>query len=184
MAESFLGLRVFLSSTLDRELRAVDSENKKNLQNDEWRLLQLEESLSNPKHPYRHFSTGNFQVLKTDPESKGIGCRSQITEDLDSPCSETPPNKIFVSTYATCGAALHLQRANYCVMLEPARTTDGEKQAAARVNRRGQGMKPATVMLYDDRNLAESVRLSKRANHEEMLSWKDDEIPWDKFVSA
>ncbi|KAL9034972.1 MAG: hypothetical protein Q9214_006801, partial [Letrouitia sp. 1 TL-2023] len=32
---------LFLSSTLDRELRAVDSENKKNLQSDNWRLSQL-----------------------------------------------------------------------------------------------------------------------------------------------
>ncbi|KAI6080530.1 hypothetical protein F4821DRAFT_55153 [Hypoxylon rubiginosum] len=108
--------------------------------------------------------------------------RSQIIEDLNSPCNETSPNEILVSTYAICGAALNLQRANYCVMMEPAKTTDAEKQAAARVNRRGQDMKPITVMLYDDRNLAESVRLSRRANHEEMLSWKDNEIPWDAFV--
>ncbi|CAI6089265.1 unnamed protein product, partial [Clonostachys chloroleuca] len=33
---------LFLSSTLDRELKAVDSENKKNLQNDTWRLHQLD----------------------------------------------------------------------------------------------------------------------------------------------
>lgn len=108
--------------------------------------------------------------------------RSQVIEDLNSPCSEASPNKIVVSTYAICGAALNLQRANYCVMMEPARTTDAEKQAAARVNRRGQDMNPVTVMLYDDRNLAESVRLSRRANHEEMLSWEDNEIPWDTFV--
>ena len=53
---------LFLPSTLDRELRAVDSENKKNLQSDQWRLHQLEKSLSNPNHPYCHFSTGNFEV--------------------------------------------------------------------------------------------------------------------------
>ncbi|KAI0156753.1 hypothetical protein GGR52DRAFT_200011 [Hypoxylon sp. FL1284] len=115
------------------------------------------------------------------PSDSGYG-RSQIIEDLNSPCNETSPNKILVSTYAICGAALNLQRANYCVMMEPARTTDAEKQAAARVNRRGQDMMPVTVMLYDDRNLAESVRLSRRANHKEMLSWKDNEIPWDTFV--
>ncbi|KAI1382611.1 uncharacterized protein F4822DRAFT_439241 [Hypoxylon trugodes] len=108
--------------------------------------------------------------------------RSQIIEDLNSPCNETSPNKILVSTYTICAAALNLQRANYCVMMEPARTMDVEKQAAARVNRRGQDMNTVTVMLYDNRNLAESVRLSRRANHEEMLSWKDNEIPWDTFV--
>ncbi|XXH05044.1 hypothetical protein Hte_011468 [Hypoxylon texense] len=71
---------LFLSSTLDRELRAVDSENKKNLQSDQWRLHQLEKSLSNPKHPYCHFSTGNFKILKTEPEAKGIDVRQKFID--------------------------------------------------------------------------------------------------------
>ncbi|KAH9898898.1 ubiquitin carboxyl-terminal hydrolase-like protein [Xylariomycetidae sp. FL2044] len=71
---------LFLPSTLDRELRAVDSENKKNLQSDQWRLHQLEKSLSNPNHPYCHFSTGNFEVLKTVPESKGIDVRQKFID--------------------------------------------------------------------------------------------------------
>lgn len=71
---------LFLSSTLDRELKAVDSENKKNLQNDTWRLHQLEKSLSNPKHPFCHFSTGNLEVLKTIPESQGVNVRDKFIE--------------------------------------------------------------------------------------------------------
>lgn len=71
---------LFLDSTLDRELRAVDSENKKNLQSDQWRLHQLEKSLSNVNHPYCHFSTGNFEVLKTEPESRGIDVRAKFME--------------------------------------------------------------------------------------------------------
>jgi insulysin len=71
---------LFLSSTLDRELRAVDSENKKNLQSDQWRLHQLEKSLSNPDHPYCHFSTGNFEVLKTLPEARGIDVRQKFMD--------------------------------------------------------------------------------------------------------
>lgn len=71
---------LFLASTLDRELRAVDSENKKNLQNDQWRFHQLEKSLSNPKHPYCHFSTGNLDVLKIQPESRGINVRDKFIE--------------------------------------------------------------------------------------------------------
>ena len=71
---------LFLESTLDRELRAVDSENKKNLQNDGWRLFQLEKSLSNPNHPFCHFSTGNFEILKTLPEEKGINVRDKFIE--------------------------------------------------------------------------------------------------------
>lgn len=74
---------LFLSSTLDRELRAVDSENKKNLQSDQWRLHQLEKSLSNPKHPYCHFSTGNLEVLKTEPEARGVDVREKFMEFHD-----------------------------------------------------------------------------------------------------
>lgn len=74
---------LFLSSTLDRELKAVDSENKKNLQNDTWRLYQLDKSLSNPNHPYCHFSTGNFEVLKTIPEAQGINVRDKFMEFHD-----------------------------------------------------------------------------------------------------
>ncbi|OJJ43998.1 hypothetical protein ASPZODRAFT_18773 [Penicilliopsis zonata CBS 506.65] len=69
---------LFLESTLDRELRAVDSENKKNLQSDLWRLMQLNKSLSNSKHPYHHFSTGNLQTLKEDPEKRGLEVRSEF----------------------------------------------------------------------------------------------------------
>lgn len=71
---------LFLESTLDRELRAVDSENKKNLQSDTWRLHQLEKSLSNPDHPYCHFSTGNLEILKTEPESRGVNVRQKFIE--------------------------------------------------------------------------------------------------------
>lgn len=71
---------LFLESTLDRELRAVDSENKKNLQNDQWRLHQLKKSLSNPSHPFCHFSTGNLETLKIAPEAKGINVRDKFIE--------------------------------------------------------------------------------------------------------
>ncbi|CAP68693.1 uncharacterized protein PODANS_7_6640 [Podospora anserina S mat+] len=71
---------LFLENTLDRELRAVDSENKKNLQSDNWRLHQLKKTLSNPKHPHHHFSTGNLETLKTIPEAKGINVRDKFIE--------------------------------------------------------------------------------------------------------
>ncbi|KAK3333198.1 Metalloenzyme, LuxS/M16 peptidase-like protein [Cercophora scortea] len=71
---------LFLANTLDRELQAVDSENKKNLQSDQWRLHQLEKSMSNPKHPFCHFSTGSFETLKTIPESRGVNVRDKFIE--------------------------------------------------------------------------------------------------------
>ena len=69
---------LFLSSTLDRELKAVDSENKKNLQSDNWRLNQLNKSLSSPKHPYHHFSTGNLEVLRDEPRKRGVDIRKEF----------------------------------------------------------------------------------------------------------
>lgn len=69
---------LFLSSTLDRELQAVDSENKKNLQSDNWRLTQLHKTLSNPRHPYHHFSTGNLQTLRDEPTKRGLEIRSEF----------------------------------------------------------------------------------------------------------
>ncbi|KAI4173694.1 MAG: hypothetical protein LQ348_006508 [Seirophora lacunosa] len=71
---------LFLSSTLDRELKAVDSENKKNLQSDVWRLSQLKKSLSSPEHPYHHFSTGNLQTLRDDPRKRGVNIRDEFIQ--------------------------------------------------------------------------------------------------------
>ncbi|KAL8828667.1 MAG: hypothetical protein Q9170_006498 [Blastenia crenularia] len=71
---------LFLSSTLDRELKAVDSENKKNLQSDTWRLNQLKKSLSSPKHPYHHFSTGNLQTLRDEPRKRGVNIRDEFIQ--------------------------------------------------------------------------------------------------------
>lgn len=47
-------------------MRAVDSENKKNLNNDHWRLNQLEKHLSDPNHPYSKFGTGNLETLNVE----------------------------------------------------------------------------------------------------------------------
>ena len=74
---------LFLSSTLDRELKAVDSENKKNLQSDNWRLSQLSKSLSSKKHPYHHFSTGNLQTLRDEPMARGVDVRKEFIKFHD-----------------------------------------------------------------------------------------------------
>lgn len=68
---------------MDRELKAVDSENKKNLQNDTWRLHQLAKTLSNPQHPYCHFSTGNLQTLKELPAKRGVNVRNEFMKFHD-----------------------------------------------------------------------------------------------------
>lgn len=69
---------LFLKDTLEREMKAVDSENKKNLQSDSWRLYQLKKSVANPDHPHHKFSTGNYDTLLKDPEAKGIDVRAEF----------------------------------------------------------------------------------------------------------
>ena len=71
---------LFSKTCQDREINAVDSENKKNLQNDNWRLFQLDKATSNPSHPYNGFSTGNFETLHVDPLSRGLDVREILIE--------------------------------------------------------------------------------------------------------
>lgn len=71
---------LFSKSCQDREINAVDSENKKNLQSDMWRLYQLDKFTSNSAHPYSGFSTGNYQTLHTDPVAKGVDVRDILID--------------------------------------------------------------------------------------------------------
>lgn len=71
---------LFLEGTVDREIKAVDSENKKNLQIDTWRMHQLNKALSNPEHPYNHFSTGSWETLHDDPIARGVQIRDKFME--------------------------------------------------------------------------------------------------------
>jgi insulysin len=83
---------LFLEDTIDRELKAVDSEHKKNLQDDTWRMIQLDKALANPDHPYHHFSTGNYQTLHDDPVARGVKVRDE-----------------FIKFYATHYSANHMK---------------------------------------------------------------------------
>ncbi|CAG8531276.1 2424_t:CDS:10 [Paraglomus occultum] len=69
---------LFDPSCTDRELNAVDSENKNNLQKDSRRLFQLEKSLCNPNHPYNKFGTGNLKTLRDEPLKEGIDVREEL----------------------------------------------------------------------------------------------------------
>ncbi|CAG5187394.1 uncharacterized protein ALTATR162_LOCUS11707 [Alternaria atra] len=69
---------LFLEDTIDRELKAVDSEHKKNLQDDTWRMIQLDKALANPGHPYHRFSTGNYRTLHDGPVTRGVRIRDEF----------------------------------------------------------------------------------------------------------
>ncbi|KDN45284.1 hypothetical protein K437DRAFT_256623 [Tilletiaria anomala UBC 951] len=74
---------LFDPSCAEREVRAVDSEHKKNLQSDAWRSFQLEKSLSDPSHPYSKFGTGNLKTLWDAPRSKGKSVRDELLKFHD-----------------------------------------------------------------------------------------------------
>jgi len=71
---------LFTESATDRELSAVNSENERNLDNDAWRFLQLEKSLSDPKHDYSKFGTGNLETLSKIPKSQGVDVRQALLD--------------------------------------------------------------------------------------------------------
>ncbi|KAI1370749.1 hypothetical protein F4677DRAFT_342836 [Hypoxylon crocopeplum] len=108
--------------------------------------------------------------------------RREMLDNLMSDCRNDSPNKILVTTYRICGTALNMQRANYCILMEPARDAREESQAAARVNRRGQLMKAVTVRLCDDRNLPEVLKRARHQNQHDMVAWQEQGIRWGDFV--
>uniref|UniRef100_A0A1W7RAD0 Insulin-degrading enzyme n=1 Tax=Hadrurus spadix TaxID=141984 RepID=A0A1W7RAD0_9SCOR len=74
---------LFTESATDREVNAVNAEHEKNLQNDLWRLNQLEKCTANPKHDYSKFGTGNKSTLDTIPKSKGMNVREELLKFHD-----------------------------------------------------------------------------------------------------
>jgi insulysin len=65
----------------EREANAVNSENSKNLQNDMWRMFQLDKSTSNrDSHVYWRFGTGNKRTLWEEPLRKGIDVRQRLID--------------------------------------------------------------------------------------------------------
>ncbi|OVA19405.1 Peptidase M16 [Macleaya cordata] len=61
-----------------REIKAVDSENQKNLLSDAWRMSQLQKHLSAEGHPFHKFSTGNWDTLEVRPKEKGLDTRNEL----------------------------------------------------------------------------------------------------------
>ncbi|OCH85237.1 LuxS/MPP-like metallohydrolase [Obba rivulosa] len=53
----------FKTTLTSREIYAVDSECKRNAQNDRRRVLQVHKTLTAPGHPYSQFGTGNFESI-------------------------------------------------------------------------------------------------------------------------
>ncbi|XP_050730176.1 insulin-degrading enzyme-like isoform X1 [Eriocheir sinensis] len=71
---------LFTESGVDREVNAVNSEHEKNIQNDYWRLAQLEKSTADPTHDFSKFGTGNKETLDTLPKEQGINVRDSLLQ--------------------------------------------------------------------------------------------------------
>ncbi|KAE8996936.1 Insulin-degrading enzyme [Phytophthora rubi] len=71
---------LFTPSATERELNAVDSESANYLQDDSWRINQLERGLGNPKHPYHKFGVGNKETLGVTPIDKGLDVRDALLQ--------------------------------------------------------------------------------------------------------
>ncbi|KAL6657756.1 hypothetical protein ACP70R_005536 [Stipagrostis hirtigluma subsp. patula] len=67
-----------------REIKAVDSENQKNLLSDPWRMSQLQKHLCSKSHPYHKFSTGNWDTLEVKAKEKGLDTRLELLKFYDS----------------------------------------------------------------------------------------------------
>ncbi|CAB3398604.1 unnamed protein product [Caenorhabditis bovis] len=68
----------FTESATEREVCAVDSEHSNNLNNDSWRTMQVDRSLSKPGHDNGKFGTGNKKTLWEDAKLKGIEPREAL----------------------------------------------------------------------------------------------------------
>jgi insulysin len=69
---AFFESPLFTPNVVAREINAVDSENKRNLQDDSRRVHQVERGLSAPGHPWLVFSTGNIDSLTSAARKKAI----------------------------------------------------------------------------------------------------------------
>ncbi|CAI9736365.1 insulin-degrading enzyme-like [Octopus vulgaris] len=69
---------LFTPSATEREVNAVNSEHNKNIQDDNWRLQQLERTVSDPSHDYCRFGTGNKDTLETKAKDRGVDTRDEL----------------------------------------------------------------------------------------------------------
>ncbi|KZT61593.1 hypothetical protein CALCODRAFT_491143 [Calocera cornea HHB12733] len=68
---------LFSKDATMKEIQAVDSEHKKNLQTDGWRLFQLSKSLARPGHVWTKFGSGNAVSLGANVNG-GLDARDKL----------------------------------------------------------------------------------------------------------
>ena len=77
MFSSFFKCPLFDAESTEREMKAVNSENDKNLQSDMWRGHQMLKTLSREDHPWNKFSTGNSETLGGERDGSELGANAR-----------------------------------------------------------------------------------------------------------
>ena len=77
---SFFTCPLFSESGTAREMHAVDSENNKNLQDDDRREYHLLRAASDPSHPMSRFGAGSYKSLHDMPLASGVDVRTALLE--------------------------------------------------------------------------------------------------------
>eukprot|EP00922_Rhytidocystis_sp_ex-Travisia-forbesii_P050729 GHVS01075349.1.p1 GENE.GHVS01075349.1~~GHVS01075349.1.p1 ORF type:complete len:189 (-),score=34.32 GHVS01075349.1:3-521(-) len=85
---SFFVSPMFSLDAVSREVCAIDSEHAKNVQQDHWRLAQLQRHLCAKDHPMHRFPTGNKNTLLRD-EAKIDQEEKRTEEENDTPFTTT-----------------------------------------------------------------------------------------------
>lgn len=68
----------FTVSAIEREVKYVHSEYKKNLASDEHRYYQHSFSSAGPQHSYSGFYHGNIETLEINPKEENIDVRKEL----------------------------------------------------------------------------------------------------------
>jgi insulysin len=69
---------LFSSNSTSREMNAVNSEHEKNVNSDNWRMLQLMRSAANPAHPFSKFGTGDIHTLGDGAKALGYDIHKEL----------------------------------------------------------------------------------------------------------
>jgi insulysin len=80
---AFFHCPLFAPSCTSRELNAVDSEHKKNHQNDMWRIYQVNKHLSKEGHVWKKFGTGHRESLSQ--AAKDLKAQGKLGKDTPTP---------------------------------------------------------------------------------------------------
>jgi insulysin len=81
---SFFTSPLFTEAATGRELNAIESENAKNLQSDNFRIYQISKARQNREHPHSKFFTGNKKTLLDDTKKAGLNLRNELIEFYNS----------------------------------------------------------------------------------------------------